>query len=183
MLTKTETLKHLDMKVFVTGATGFVGSEVIKELMLAGHEVLGLARSEESARKLEAAGAEVHRGDLNDLESIKAGAQAADGVIHCGFIHDFTRFPEVCAIDKEVIETIGSVLEGTDKPFVITSGTAVAGKPGLLTEEDRVQSSANPRTATELAADAVAAKGVKVSVVGYRLRYMAMVISMDLCPF
>ncbi|TRW26660.1 SDR family oxidoreductase [Flavobacterium zepuense] len=153
------------MKIFVTGATGFVGSAVVQELLKAGHTVLGLARSEASAQKLKAAGAEAHLGDLNDLESIKAGVRAADGVIHLGFIHDFTRFPEVCAIDKTVIETMGGELIGTDKPFIVTSGTAVAANNDVLTEAGRIHSFTNPRTATELAVDAVAAKGVRVAVV------------------
>lgn len=153
------------MKVFVTGATGFIGTAVVKELLQHGHEVLGLARSDEAAEKLKKAGAAVHRGDLTDLASIKAGVLASDGVIHLGFIHDFTRFAEVCAIDKTVIETIGEVLMGTEKPFLVTSGTAVAVKPGLLTEEDRAQNTANPRLSTELAVEALAAKGIRVAAV------------------
>ncbi|WP_258101071.1 SDR family oxidoreductase [Marinoscillum pacificum] len=153
------------MKVFVTGATGFIGSAVVQELLKHGHQVLGLARNEEAAEKLKAAGAEVHRGDLNDTESLKAGSNASDGTIHLGFIHDFTRFAEVCAIDKAAIESMGEQLIGTDKPFLVTSGTAVASRDGILTEKDRVQSSPNPRTATELAVDTLASKGVKVAAV------------------
>lgn len=153
------------MNVFVTGATGFIGSAVVQELLRHGHQVLGLARSEEAVKKLKAAGAEAHRGDLTDPESLKAAVQTADGVIHLGFIHDFTRFAEVCAIDKQVVETIGDALMGTEKPFLVTSGTAIAAKEGLLTEEDLPQNNAYPRVATELAVDTLAAKGVKVAVV------------------
>ncbi|MGD1318087.1 SDR family oxidoreductase [Chryseobacterium sp. 2R14A] len=152
------------MKVFVTGATGFVGTAVVQELLANGHEVLGLARSEESANKLIAAGAEAHRGDLNDFESLKAGAEASDAVIHLGFVHDFTRFAEMCELDGKVIETIGEALLGTDKPFLITSGTALFSKDGIIVETDR-SVNPHPRIATENAADAVAAKGVKVAVV------------------
>lgn len=152
------------MKVFVTGATGFVGTAVVQELLNAGHQVLGLARSEESANKLIESGAEVHRGDLNDFESLKAGAEASDAVIHLGFVHDFTRFEEMCKLDGKVIETIGETLLGTDKPFLITSGTALFSKDGLTIETDRAVNP-HPRIATENAADAIAAKGVKVAVI------------------
>jgi len=152
------------MKVFVTGATGFVGTAVVQELLTHGHQVLGLARSEESANKLIAAGAEVHHGDLNDFESLKSGAVASDAVIHLGFVHDFTRFEEMCKLDGKVIETIGETLLGTEKPFLITSGTALFPKDGLTIETDR-SVNPHPRIATENAADAVSAKGVKVAVI------------------
>jgi nucleoside-diphosphate-sugar epimerase len=119
------------MKVFVTGATGFVGTAVVQELLANGHQVLGLARSEESVNKLIAAGAEAHRGDLNDFESLKAGAGNCDAVIHLGFVHDFTRFEEMCKLDGQVIEAIGEALIGTEKPFLITSGTALFSKTEL----------------------------------------------------
>ncbi|VXB37087.1 MULTISPECIES: SDR family oxidoreductase [Chryseobacterium] len=153
------------MKVFVTGATGFVGTAVVQELLAAGHQVLGLARSEESAKKLTEAGAEVHRGDLNDFESLKSGAAVSDAVIHLGFVHDFTRFEEMCTLDKKVIETIGEALVGTDRPFIITSGTALFSKDGVTTENDLSANNPHPRIATENAADAVAEKGVKVAVI------------------
>lgn len=148
------------MRIFVTGATGFIGTAIVQELISAGHQVLGLARSDASAQKLTTAGAEVHRGDLEDLESLRSGAAAADGVIHAGFIHDFTRFPEVCQVDKIAIETIGEVLAGSDRPFIVTSGTALV-SPGKLATEDIIPqfNPAWPR-ASEQSADAVAAIGV-----------------------
>jgi uncharacterized protein YbjT (DUF2867 family) len=123
------------MKVFITGATGFVGSAIVQEFMNAGHQVLGLARSAASADKLIAAGAEVFYGDLEDRDSLRRGAAAADGVIHAGFIHDFNRFSEVCEVDRLAIEAIGEALVGTNKPFLVTSGTALV-SPGHLATED-----------------------------------------------
>ncbi|WP_286840834.1 MULTISPECIES: SDR family oxidoreductase [Sphingobacterium] len=153
------------MKVFVTGATGFVGTAVVQELLGADHKVLGLARSEESAKKLIEAGAEVHYGDLTDFERLKLGAKAADAVIHLGFVHDFGRFQEMCELDKEVIGAIGDALVGTDKPFIITSGTALFSKDGITTEQDRSVNHPHPRIATENAADDQVAKGVRVAVI------------------
>ncbi|MCC8423504.1 SDR family oxidoreductase [Mucilaginibacter sp. UR6-11] len=153
------------MKVFVTGATGFIGTAIVQELINAGHQVTGLARSDASAGKLVAAGAEVYRGDLENLHSLRSAAAAADGVIHAGFIHDFTRFPEVCEIDKRAIETIGEVLAGSDRPLIVTSGTALV-SPGRLATEDIVPpfNPAWPR-ASEQAADAVAALGVRAAAI------------------
>src|ERR1700749_2876096 len=113
------------MRVFLTGATGFIGSAVVKEFIGAGPHVLGLARSEEGAKALKAAGAEVHKGSLDDLKSLKSGAAASDGVIHTAFIHDFSDFKTSCEKDRQAIEAIGGVLTGSDRPFVITSGTAL----------------------------------------------------------
>ena len=152
-----------DMKVFVTGATGFIGTAIVQELIGAGHQVLGLARSEASAQKLTGAGGEVLRGDLKDLESLRTGAAQADGVIHAGFIHDFTRFAEVCEVDKLAIQTIGEVLAGSGRPFIVTSGTAMV-SPGQLATEN-IKHPVNPGwpRASEQTGDAVGAAAVRLS--------------------
>ncbi|NCD70833.1 SDR family oxidoreductase [Mucilaginibacter agri] len=156
------------MRVFVTGATGFIGSAIVKELIAAGHTVLGLTRSEEGAKALEAAGAEVHHGTLQDLESLRSGAAACDGVIHTAFIHDFSKFQENCDTDRGVIAALASALEGTNRPLIVTSGTGLgAYAPGEVAVEDNVATSKtthHPRVASEEAAALAAAKGVNVSI-------------------
>ncbi len=155
------------MRVFVTGATGFIGSAIVPELINAGHQVLGLTRSEAGAQALAAAGAEAHRGTLEDLDSLRRGAEASDGVIHCAFDHDFSNFVANCEKDRRAIEALGDALEGSDRLLVITSGTGMgSGAPGQpATEEHFDADHPNPRKASEEAGMAVAARGVSVSVV------------------
>lgn len=153
------------MRVFLTGATGFIGTAIIPELLSAGHEVIGLARSEEAANSLAAAGVQAYRGDLEDLDSLRSGAAMADGVLHTGFIHDFSRFVEVCEIDRRAIEALGDALAGSDRPLVVTSGTAAAFAIGRPSNEDDPANSPMPRVVSEQAADEAAARGVKSMVI------------------
>jgi len=155
------------MRVFVTGATGFVGSAIVGELLGAGHEVLGLARSDESAAALAAAGAAVHRGSLDDLDSLRSAAAASDGVIHTAFIHNFSNLTASGATDKLAVETLGAALAESGRPLVVTS---VIGHltPGRISTEEDVPysiSAVQHRAAAEEAALAMASKGVRVSVV------------------
>jgi nucleoside-diphosphate-sugar epimerase len=155
------------MRVFVTGATGFIGSAIVRELLRAGHQVLGLARSNPGAAALRALGATVHRGSLDDLASLQSGAAAADGVIHTAFIHDFSKFQQNCEIDRRAVHALGAALAGSARPLVVTSGTALVAGAGVVTERDVAASgpTAVPRVASEEAAAAVAASGVRVTVV------------------
>ncbi|MFM0043371.1 SDR family oxidoreductase [Paraburkholderia sediminicola] len=155
------------MRIFLTGATGFIGSALVPELIKAGHQVIGMTRSETGAQALVAAGAEVHHGALEDPESLRSGAAKAEGVIHTAFDHDFSRFVENCEKDKRAIAALGSALAGSDRPLVITSGTGI-GNPefGQPSTEDVFNiNHPNPRIASELAGNELLEKGVNVSVV------------------
>src|SRR5262249_43793034 len=150
------------MKVFVTGATGFIGSAIVQELRGAGHQVLGLARSDAAAKSVAAAGATVHRGSLEDLKSLRSGAAAADGVIHTAFIHDFTNYAPAAEKDGRAIETLGSALAGSDRPLVVTSGTLLLQRQGPLATEEDVPNPSFPRKSEE--ATLSAPQDVRVSI-------------------
>jgi nucleoside-diphosphate-sugar epimerase len=154
------------MRIFVTGAPGFIGSALVPELIKAGHSVLGLTRSEAGAEKLRAAGAEVLHGNIEDLGSLRKGAADSDGVIHLAFNHDFSQFEKNAADERKAIAALGEVLVGSGRPFVVTSGTAMAanvdGKPST---EDGPTASWNPRAPSEAVVKELTTRGVKTSVV------------------
>jgi len=153
------------MRVFITGAAGFIGQATTKELIAHGHEVVGLARNDANVETLKKLGAKVYRGSLEDVESLKSAAKDADGVIHLAFIHDFAKFAENGQIDKRAIEAMGDALAGTNKPFVVTSGTGFLAPGRLATEDDVSPAGEGVPRVSEAAAFAFADRGVRVSAI------------------
>ncbi|MGZ8649398.1 MAG: SDR family oxidoreductase [Solirubrobacteraceae bacterium] len=155
------------MRIFVTGASGWIGSAVVPELLAAGHEVLGLARSDTAADAVAALGAEAHRGTLDDVESLRSGAASSDGVVHLGYHHDFSQMTEAAELDRHAIETFGEVLGGTDGPLVVASGVLGLGTGRATTERDRPDPAVHPRVANAQTALSLAGRGVRSSVVRF----------------
>jgi nucleoside-diphosphate-sugar epimerase len=155
------------MRVFMTGATGFIGAAIVRELLNAGHKVLGLARSEAAADTLARWGVEAYRGELSDVDNVAVGARACEGVIHTAFIHDFSAYAAAAATDRRVVEALAGALEGSGKPFVSTSGTALLAPGRTVTEDDLPApgSAAGLRAASEAIVLAAARRGVRASVV------------------
>jgi len=153
------------MRVFLTGATGFIGEAIVRELLPAGHQVVGLARTDEAAATLAKWGVEAHRGDLTDTGSLIAGARESDGVIHMAFIHDFSQYEANVEIDRRAVEALAAALEGSGKPLVIASGTLMVAHARPATEQDAPVSVSVPRAASEAAVLAAAGRGVRGSVV------------------
>ena len=155
------------MRVFVTGATGFIGSAIVRELLTAGHKVLGLARNAAAAGTLARLGVEAHRGELSDTASLAAGARECEGVIHTAFIHDFSAYDAAVDTDRRAVEALAGALEGSGKPLVVTSGTLILAMlaPGRSGTEEDTPAPGAPRAASELAVQAAAGRGVRASVV------------------
>jgi len=153
------------MRIFVTGASGFIGSAIVEDLHAAGHKVVALARSDTSAKVLESLGAEVLRGSLDDLDSLKRGAASSDGVIHCAFVHDFANYANSVKTDQLAIQTLGGVLEGTNRPLVVTCGILGISNNRIVTEQDQANVEVSPRAISEVKTLSFSSKGVRSSVI------------------
>ncbi|WP_345830278.1 SDR family oxidoreductase (plasmid) [Pantoea sp. BRR-3P] len=153
------------MRIFVTGASGFIGSAIVKKLQTRGYEVLGLARSDASAEKLQQQGVQVVRGELEDVASLRNAVEQSDGVIHAGYIHDFSRMDHAAEVDQRAILAMGEVLAGSNRPLIVTTGTALVSPGQLATEHIRPVAGAHPRSNSNVAALAMADRGVRVALV------------------